>query len=78
MDFTNFFLNFYREEYQGILTYSVPAEDMKWSTVFAIMENAKKTLKIEDYAISQNSLEQVVLMFVKDQKDQQITEENIN
>lgn len=44
---------------------------MKWSSVFAIMETAKKTLKIEDYAISQNSLEQVVLMFVKDQKDQQ-------
>lgn len=34
------------------------------------MENAKKMLKIEDFSISQNSLEQVVLMFVKEQKDQ--------
>lgn len=45
------------------------------------MENAKKLLKIEDYSISQNSLEQVVLMFVKDQKDQNTTflsEESIN
>lgn len=33
------------------------------------MENAKKTSLIEDYSISQNSLEQVILMFVKDQRD---------
>lgn len=59
-----------REEYQNILTYNVPAERIKWSTVFGIMENAKKTALIEDYSISQNSLEQVILMFVKDQRDQ--------
>lgn len=59
---------FHREEHQGVLTYSVPIENMKWSTVFDIMENAKTTMKIEDYSINQNSLEQVVLMFVKDQK----------
>lgn len=47
----------------------MPAETIKWSTVFGIMENAKKTSLIEDYSISQNSLEQVILMFVKDQRD---------
>lgn len=51
------------------MTYNVPAETIKWSTVFGIMENAKKTSLIEDYSISQNSLEQVILMFVKDQRD---------
>lgn len=56
--------------YQNILTYNVPVEVIKWSTVFGIMENAKQTSIIEDYSISQNSLEQVILMFVKDQKDQ--------
>lgn len=66
----NFFQRlFCREEYQNILTYNVPAETIKWSTVFGIMENAKKTALIDDYSISQNSLEQVILMFVKDQKD---------
>lgn len=64
-------LSFNREEYQGILTYSVPAEDIKWSTVFGIMENAKKILQIEDYSISQNALEQVVLTLVKDQETRQ-------
>lgn len=63
--------SFNREEYQGILTYSVPAEDIKWSTVFGIMENAKKILQIEDYSISQNALEQVVLTLVKDQETRQ-------
>lgn len=62
------FLSLRREEYQDILTYSIPAENIRWSTVFGIMENAKKTLKIEDYSVSQNSLEQVVLMLVKDQQ----------
>lgn len=60
----------YREEYQGVLKYTVPDENIVWSSLFGIMEKAKKKLKIEDYAISQNSLEQVVLMFVKDQTDQ--------
>lgn len=59
----------YREEYQGILTYNVPADNIKWSTVFGIMENAKKSLKIEDYSVSQNTLEQVVLTLVKDQEN---------
>lgn len=34
------------------------------------MENAKKGLSIEDYSISQNSLEQVVLKLLGDQTEQ--------
>lgn len=44
---------------------------MKWSTIFGIMENAKRTINIEDYSISQNSLEQVVLGFIKNQKSRE-------
>lgn len=64
-------LLFLREEYQGILTYSVPVEYVKWSALFDIMENAKKTLSIEDYSVSQSTLEQVVLTLVKDQHSRQ-------
>lgn len=67
-----------REEYQSILTYLVPTDNIRWSSIFGIMENAKKMLKIEDYSISQNSLEQVVLCFVKEQKDTFLSEEPIN
>ncbi|XP_031625623.1 ATP-binding cassette sub-family A member 3-like [Contarinia nasturtii] len=59
----------FREEYQGILTYSVQGDNIKWSYVFSTMETAKKTLKIEDYSVSQTSLEQVVLALVKDQEN---------
>lgn len=50
----------------------VPVEKIVWSSVFGIMEDGKKRLKIEDYAINQSSLEQVVLMLVKDQKPEHI------
>lgn len=54
------------EEYQGLLTYYVPpTEIMKWSRMFSLMEAGKQTLDIEDYSISQTSLEQVFLSFTK-------------
>lgn len=34
------------------------------------MENARNSLNIEDYSISQNSLEQVVLKLLKDQTEE--------
>lgn len=52
----------------------MPADNIKWSTVFGIMENAKKSLKIEDYSVSQNTLEQVVLTLVKDQEGPRMQE----
>lgn len=64
--------NIYRDESQGILTYIVPVEKIVWSNVFGVMENAKDSLNIEDYAISQSSLESVVLMFVKEQANEHI------
>lgn len=59
-----------RDEYQGLLTYSVITDTIKWSSVFEIMEEAKKILNIEDYSICQNSLEQVVLKLLNEQSDQ--------
>lgn len=40
------------------------------------MEEAKKILNIEDYSISQNSLEQVVLKLLNEQTDQIDTDFN--
>lgn len=52
-----------------MLTYYVPPSDnMKWSIMFGLMETAKETLRIEDYSISQTSLEQVFLSFTKYQR----------
>lgn len=38
--------------------------------MFGRMENAKKTLNIEDYSFSQTSLEQVFLSFTKYQREE--------
>lgn len=57
----------FREERQGILTYSIFTKKIRWSHTFDVMENAKKTMAIEDYSVSQNSMEQVVLTLLKAQ-----------
>lgn len=49
-----------------MLTYSIPVDELMWSSVFEIMEKVQKTLNIEDYTVNQTSLEQVVLLFIQD------------
>ncbi|XP_065074348.1 phospholipid-transporting ATPase ABCA3-like [Ochlerotatus camptorhynchus] len=57
-----------REEHQDSLTFHIAQSNMKWSTMFGLMETAKRTLEIEDYALGQTSLEQVFLFFTKYQR----------
>jgi ATP-binding cassette subfamily A (ABC1) protein 3 len=47
------------EEYQGLLTYCIANPTLAWSTMFGMMERAKRQLNIEDYSLGQTSLEQV-------------------
>jgi len=59
-----------KEEYQGLMTYYVPpTEELKWPIMFGLMEKAKAKYHIEDYSISQTSLEQVFLSFTKYQRE---------
>ena len=58
----------FREEHQDSLTFHIAQSSMKWSTMFGLMETAKQTLEIEDYALGQTSLEQVFLFFTKYQR----------
>lgn len=62
------FLFIFSDEHQDLLTYTIPSRSLKWSAVFEMMENGKKTGNIDDYSVSQNSLEQVLLSFVKNQR----------
>lgn len=39
----------------------MPAKNLKWSSIFGIMESGRQSLGIEDYLIIQNSIAQVVL-----------------
>ncbi|XP_044533338.1 phospholipid-transporting ATPase ABCA3-like, partial [Gracilinanus agilis] len=52
-----------KDEHQGMVHYHLPKENLTWSKVFGILENAKNTYKLDDYSISQVSLEQIFLSF---------------
>ncbi|XP_032184445.1 ATP-binding cassette sub-family A member 3-like isoform X1 [Mustela erminea] len=52
-----------KQENQGILTYYIPSKDKSWGKVFGILEDAKEQFNLEDYSISQITLEQIFLAF---------------
>lgn len=47
------------------MTHYLPDTGMPWSRMFGIMEYAKRELHVEDYSISQTTLEQIFLQFTK-------------
>ncbi|KAG5683919.1 hypothetical protein PVAND_013177 [Polypedilum vanderplanki] len=57
-----------KEEFMDLLSYHIPTEQLKWSNIFGIMEDAKQKLGISDYSLGQTSLEQVFLYFTKTQR----------
>ncbi|XP_037883728.1 phospholipid-transporting ATPase ABCA1 isoform X1 [Glossina fuscipes] len=58
-----------KEEYQGILTFYIPLSSIKWSQIFGLMERNRDQLNIEDYSISQTTLEEIFLDFAKHQRE---------
>ncbi|XP_012500398.1 PREDICTED: ATP-binding cassette sub-family A member 3-like [Propithecus coquereli] len=57
-----------KHENQGILNYYIPRKDNSWGKVFGILEKAKEQFDLEDYSISQITLEQVFLTFADPDK----------
>ena len=47
---------------QGAVTYQLRNEDLRWATVFREIEEHRDSLGIEDYSVSQTTLEQVSLL----------------
>lgn len=60
---------FFRNRFHTLLTYHIPSDPLrKWSRMFGIMNAGKIEMPmIEDYALSQTSLEQVFLSFTERQ-----------
>ncbi|KAL1774688.1 ATP-binding cassette sub-family A member 3-like [Sigmodon hispidus] len=52
-----------KQENQGVLSYYIPSKDNSWGKVFGILEKAKEQYNLEDYSISQITLDQVFLAF---------------
>ncbi|CAK6444803.1 unnamed protein product [Pipistrellus nathusii] len=51
------------DEHQGMVHYHLPGDDLSWAKVFGVLEKAKEKYGVDDYSVSQISLEQVFLSF---------------
>uniref|UniRef100_A0A673U4Q7 ABC transporter domain-containing protein n=1 Tax=Suricata suricatta TaxID=37032 RepID=A0A673U4Q7_SURSU len=60
-----------KNENQEILNYYIPRKDNSWGKVFGILEEAKEQFNLEDYAISQITLEQVFLIFANSENTEE-------
>nr|XP_058142182.1 phospholipid-transporting ATPase ABCA3-like [Dasypus novemcinctus] len=56
------------QESQGFVDYYIPSKGNSWGKMFGIMEEAKEEYNVEDYAISQITLEEVFLTFANPAK----------
>ena len=58
-----------KDEHKGYIHFHVQSPSTPWSTLFRVMEDAKKGMSptLEEYSISQTTLEQVFLNFAKKQ-----------
>uniref|UniRef100_A0A8C9ZNJ8 ATP binding cassette subfamily A member 3 n=1 Tax=Sander lucioperca TaxID=283035 RepID=A0A8C9ZNJ8_SANLU len=52
-----------KDEHQGMVHYHLTDKTLSWAQVFGTLEAAKEKYQIEDYCVSQISLEQVFLSF---------------
>ena len=48
-----------KEEYNGGVQYHIGTENRGWAYMFNTLENARTRFKLEDYGLSEPSLEQV-------------------
>uniref|UniRef100_A0A5F9DRX4 ABC transporter domain-containing protein n=1 Tax=Oryctolagus cuniculus TaxID=9986 RepID=A0A5F9DRX4_RABIT len=60
-----------KQEGQGFLNYYIPSKKNSWGKVFGVLEKAKEQFNLEDYSISQITLEQVFLTFQRQQPVEQ-------
>ncbi|XP_047569280.1 phospholipid-transporting ATPase ABCA3-like [Lutra lutra] len=66
--------NIKHQELQGIISYYIPKEEICWGKVFNILEEAKVLFNLEDYSVSQITLEQVFLTIANIDKTENIRE----
>ncbi|XP_065652513.1 phospholipid-transporting ATPase ABCA3 isoform X3 [Hydra vulgaris] len=57
-----------KDEHQGYLHYQLTNKNISWAYLFGVMERAKVEFEIEDYSVSQTTLEQIFLNFTRFQR----------
>lgn len=58
-----------KDQHHNQLQYQFPSQDLLLSSVFGHLEANRKIFKIEDYSVSQTTLDQVFINFAKNQTD---------
>ena len=58
-----------KESHYNLVQYELPTADVCLATLFSKMEEAQRDLQVEDYSISQNTLDNVFINFVKQQQE---------
>lgn len=61
-----------KEKYLDLITFDIPTETLKWSEVFGMMSQLKSENTINDFTVTQMSLEQVFLHFTKEEQDHDV------
>ncbi|XP_006874024.1 PREDICTED: ATP-binding cassette sub-family A member 3-like [Chrysochloris asiatica] len=51
------------DEHQGMVHYHLPSHGLSWAKVFGTLERAREEFALDDYAVSQVSLEDIFLSF---------------
>ena len=54
------------DDYHGQLVYNLPARSIDWSRLFAKLEKAKSKDIIEDYSLSETTLEEIYIDITRD------------
>ncbi|XP_050743794.1 phospholipid-transporting ATPase ABCA1-like [Drosophila biarmipes] len=67
-----------KDDTQGLLTFAIPLTDVKWSRIFGMMERNRSQLNVEDYSISQTTLEEIFLEFARNQREESSAENKTN
>ncbi|XP_028271340.1 LOW QUALITY PROTEIN: ATP-binding cassette sub-family A member 1-like [Parambassis ranga] len=65
-----------KEKHRNMLQYQLPSSLTSLANIFAILAKNKETLRIEDYSVSQTTLDQVFVNFAKDQSDDYHSKDN--
>ncbi|XP_034722379.1 phospholipid-transporting ATPase ABCA1 [Etheostoma cragini] len=58
-----------KEQHRNMLQYQLPSSLTSLTHIFSILAQNKDTLHIEDYSVTQTTLDQVFVNFAKDQSD---------
>jgi len=57
-----------KDVHQSLLHYHIPDTSVLWSHMFRVMEDIKSKYYLEDYIISDTTLEQIFLAFARSQR----------